>query len=107
MEKTKLGDLTVNDGKGLLDSDGLMQSLLIDCNNAVKMIVSGQYIAFCNTISEMGQKITALRDGYNKEIANRDTQIEELKAYNNELYQRCTGISVEEGTAPKEEIEDE
>ena len=36
MEKRNLGDgVTVNDGKGLLDNDGLMETIIADANDAV------------------------------------------------------------------------
>jgi len=39
----------------------LVDSIIVDCNNAVKAIMNGQYILFCRTMYEMAQKLVALK----------------------------------------------
>lgn len=39
----------------------LVDSIIVDCNNAVKAIMNGQYILFCRTMYEMVQKLVALK----------------------------------------------
>lgn len=39
----------------------LVDSIIVDCNNAVKAIMNGQYILFCRTMYEMVQKLVTLK----------------------------------------------
>lgn len=41
----------------------LIDSIIVDCNNAVKAIMNGQYILFCRTMYEMAQKLVAVKQG--------------------------------------------
>ena len=84
--------MDVNDGKGLYDSDGLIDTLIVDCNNLEKHLVSGQYVQFCNTIVSMVQKLSNLKDGI-KADRNCLTQIiSEMKGCNDELVEQITGL---------------
>lgn len=78
----KIGDITVNDGKGLYDSEGLCDSLLMDLNRMQKLLIDNQFIAFCDLIAKMGQKISNLKKGIRADIEDRDRQIEELNRLN-------------------------
>ena len=80
--------IPVNDGGGLFDEEGLIDSLIIDCQNSVKAAVSGEYIGWCGINIQMVQKLTALKNGIKETLGNRDIQIEELKKQNDELRQR-------------------
>lgn len=77
--------MTVNDGKGLYDSDGLLDSLIVDCNNVVKELCSGQYIEFCRIILEMAQKLVELKKGIKADLESKDKTIDELTGLCNEL----------------------
>lgn len=39
----------------------LIDSLLVDCNEAVKAIMQGQYILFCRLMYEMAQKLVTVK----------------------------------------------
>ena len=78
-EEKKLGDVTVNDGKGLLDNEGLIDSLIMDCNNAIKQIVCGNYLAWCNITVEIVRKLGNLKKGMLDDLRSRDERIMELK----------------------------
>lgn len=69
----------VNNGNGLYDSQGLIDTLISDCNNAVKSCVGGQYIAFCNIMVQMVQKLAKLKIGVRNDIQNRETNIRFLE----------------------------
>ena len=101
-EIKKIGDVKVNDGKGLLDNEGMCDSLVTDCNNLVKLITSGQYILFCNTIVQMVQKLANLQKGIKSDLQSKDKIIEELKRINNELVQEKTGLPVLDGRSEKD-----
>lgn len=86
--------MTVNDGKGFWNNEGLCDTLIADCNNAVKQIASGQYISFCSIIVQMVQKLTNLKKAIKDEIASKNEIIEELKRINNSLMEEKTGLPV-------------
>lgn len=90
-------NIKVNDGGGLYNNAGLCDTLISDCNNAVKLIASGQYIAFCGTIYNMAQKLNNLKKGIIEENDSKNKIIEELKEINNTLVEEKTGIPVERG----------
>lgn len=41
--------------------ENLVDSIIVDCNEAVKAIMNGQYILFCRYVHEMAQKLVALK----------------------------------------------
>lgn len=92
----KVTELAVNNGSGLYDSEGLIDTLISDCNNAVRACVGGQYIAFCNTMVQMVQKLGKLKNGVQSEIASREETINHLKSQLREL-----GAEIEEVPAER------
>lgn len=83
----------------MMDNSQLIDSLVVDCNNAVKAIVSGQYVVFCALMAGMTQKLTNLKKGVENDLKNRNETIETLK---NDL--RNAGMVVKE-ISPDELIE--
>jgi hypothetical protein len=83
----KIGDITVNDDKGLYDNEGLCDTLLVDLNRLPKILMDGQYIQFCAVIQSMAQRITNLKDGIRKDTDSLKNNIEELKRANETLMQ--------------------
>ena len=81
----KVGNVMVNDGKGLLDNEGLIDSLIMDCNNSVKQLIDGSYAGWCQTIVYMIQKLSNLKKGMKNEIQARDEEIEMLKKELNDI----------------------
>ena len=74
-----MGDkITVNDGGGLMDNIGLIDSLLIDCNDLPKALISGEYVRFCGKIVEMVQKLALLKQGVKNDTESMKNQIKEL-----------------------------
>ena len=72
-------EMKVNDGGGLYDSAGFTDTIIMDCNNVVKQLVSGNYIAFCNGMAEIVKKLALLKDGTEKEKEDLKKQIGELR----------------------------
>ena len=91
----KIGDVTVNDGKGLYDNSGLCDTLVNDLNGLLKSIASGQYIQACAIVCGMTQKLKNLKEGIDGEMASKNQIIEELKKINNELVEQQTGLPVD------------
>ena len=99
MEKKTVGNISVNDGKGLFDNVGMCDSLANDCNSLVKYICTGNYILFCNLVSQMVIKLSNLQKGIKADIASKDEIIEELKRMNDSLVEQMTGLPVEKDGA--------
>ena len=95
MTPKKVGDLTVNDGKGLLDNDGICDSLILDLNNLIKLILNGQYIQFSATVTGMAQKLVNLKKGIKDDLDAMKEKVEELKRMNDSLVEQMTGLPVD------------
>ena len=81
----------------MLDNQQLIDSMILDCNNAVGAIAQGQYILFCRLMYEMVQKLGNLKKGVAVELKNREEIIAGLK---DQL--RNAGMQVED--VPVEEL---
>lgn len=81
----KIGDITVNDGGGLFDSEGLCDTLVNDINNLVKQAVSGNYLLFCDTVVQITQKVVELKKGIKADLDSKNRVIEQLKEINTNL----------------------
>ena len=73
MEETK-----VNDGNGLWDNLGLIDTLIEDCNELPKDLMNGQNIRFCLRISQMAQKLVNLKKGVKADMESLKEQIRDL-----------------------------
>lgn len=81
----------------MFDNQQLIDSMILDCNNAVGAIAQGQYILFCRIMYEMVQKLGNLKKGVDVELKNREEIIAGLK---DEL--RKAGVQIED--VPVEEL---
>ena len=84
--------LKVNDGGGLYDNLGLIDTMLVDCNEIPKAIAQGNYFRFCNLIVQMAQRLTNLKEGVQNDLANRDETIAKLK----KTIDQCEGVEVQD-----------
>ena len=91
----KVGDLTINDGKGLMDNEGLCDSLLLDLNNLPKVLMTGQYIQFCAKVTSMAARLANLKKGIADDMQSMKDKVEELKRMNDDLMQQISGLPVE------------
>ena len=92
----KKGNISVNDGGGLLDNQGLCDSLIKDLNNLIKNIANGQYITFCMIVSHMTQKLMNLKKGIGNDMESKNKVIEELKSMLKENGKEIIDIPPEE-----------
>lgn len=69
--------MATNDEK-FLDTQELINTMIISCNDAVGAIMQGQYVLFCRLQYEMVQKLGALKRGVAAELKNRDDTIAKL-----------------------------
>ena len=70
--------MEVNDGKGLYDNMGIVDTMIVDMNNLVKYVVSGQYVAFCTTVVSIVQRLSNLKEGIKSDMDSLNEQIIEL-----------------------------
>lgn len=71
--------MTVNDGKGLYDSGGMIDTLIVDCDALVRDLAGGGYVAFCARIVDMVQKLSRLKDGIGEDRKILEERIRELE----------------------------
>ena len=71
--------IPVNDGGGLYDNIGMIDTLTVDCNDLPRLLMTGHFVGFCAKVVEMVQKLSLLREGVQHDISDRDGQIKELQ----------------------------
>ena len=65
--------------KDVLTNPELIDSLIVDLNSLPKKLIDGQFIQFCATVAQMGQKLGNLRKTIDDDLKNRNAIIETLK----------------------------
>lgn len=91
-EDTKTFEYTVNDGKGLFDTKGLIDTLIVDCEELVKCVISGQGISFCAKAVEMVQKLSNLKRGVKNDMDDLRRQIRESNQRGDMLQERVNEL---------------
>lgn len=81
---------------GLLTNSELVDTLIVDLNNLPKSLMNGQYIQFCNIVTQMGQKLANLRTGIKADLDNKDRVIESLKHTIRNCGGEVTDMSIDE-----------
>ena len=69
----------INNGSGIFDNLGLIDTLIVDCNDLTKAIMSGHYVQYCSKIVEMVQKLANLKTGVKADTESLQKEIESLK----------------------------
>jgi len=77
--------MKVNDGSGLFDNEGMCDKGILIANDAVKDLTTGNYIAFCNKISQIAKIFANLKDGIRADRESLEANVEELKRMNDAL----------------------
>ena len=78
-------EIPVNDGNGLMDNIGLIDSLIEDCNDLPQDLVSGHYVRFCSRIVQMVQKLANLKQGVKNDTESLQKQVADLRRLLNEM----------------------
>ena len=89
--------MQVNDGKGLYDNEGVCDQGILLCNDAVKNIVSGQYIAFCDGMRQIAQIFSNLKNSIKDDRESLEQKVEDLKRENKLLEGQLTGTNNNKG----------
>ena len=80
---------------GIMDNEGLIDSLIMDCNNLPKALFDGNYVLFCQHLVYMVQKLANLKKGIKSDMDNREETIATLRADLNKLLEERDGLPVE------------
>ena len=73
------GEIKVNDGGGLFDSLGLIDSLIVDCEKGMKALVAGSPLEYAAVTVGMVQKLGRLKEGVRNDAEGQARQIRELR----------------------------
>ena len=71
--------ITVNDGKGLFDNEGLCDTIKQDLNNLIRLAMNGQYILACSLVASIAVRLENLKKGIKSDSDSQKEKIEELK----------------------------
>lgn len=74
-----MNEFNVNDGNGLFDDSGLIDSLIEDCNELPKDLIDGHNIRFCSRLVGMVQKLANLKTGVRNELEASHKRYDELR----------------------------
>lgn len=100
-EERNIGDLAVNNGGGLMDSDGMIDAIKARLNRSIDSMMDRQYLCFCEDINNIVQMLMALRDGIQNDRKHLKEQIKDLEQRNIELAEQLTGLpGIREETEP-------
>jgi hypothetical protein len=83
---------------GLYNNTELMDSVIVDLNNTLKELFSGQYIQACCHVTQMSQKLVNLRNTIDNDLKNREATIETLKRQLREMDCEVVDVPVKQLT---------
>ena len=92
----------------MLTNEDFIDSLLVDLNMLAKLLIDGNFVAFCGKINEMGKKLVNLKKGVHADIENKNEIIEQLKEQLKNAGMETETIPVDEFVekyAPKDGVE--
>lgn len=87
--------MEANNGKGLYDNEGICEKGVLLCNDAVKNVISGQYIAFCDCVRQIAQIFSNLKAAIKSDRESLEQKVEDLKRENKLLEAQLTGMTAE------------
>lgn len=87
--------INVNDGKGLYDNEGLIDTLITDCNKLPKTLIDNQFVLFGLTLAHMVQKLQNLKDAMKKERDVMEAEIADLRRQCDDFAEKVYGVPVD------------
>ena len=78
-------NIHVNDGKGLYDNQGLIDSIIADYNALPRLLIENQFIKAAGVYASVGQRLGNLKNGIKADTESFKAKIEDLKALNDSL----------------------
>ena len=94
-----------NDGGGLWDNEGVCDVGITLCNDALKDLITGQYLLFANKIGQIAQIFANLKQGIAADRASMTAKVDELKRMNDTLVEQLTGLPVDNDTKEGEQVD--
>ena len=80
-----MSELKANNG-GVYDNDGLIDTLIVDCNMLPKHLIDNQFVAFGSTLAQMVQKLRNLKKGIRNDTDSLKEQISDLNKELDRVY---------------------
>lgn len=80
----------------MMDTDALIDAIIIDCNSLVSHLFSGHFVRFCGAVVQIVTKLGELKISIAESNNKKNKIIEELKRTNTEL-QKQAGLPAEGG----------
>lgn len=68
-----------------MKTDEMIDSLIVDCNNAVKQITGGQYISWCGLMYKITSDLINLKESVQAERAEKENRIKTLQRFVDDL----------------------
>ena len=65
--------------------DDIIDSIIVDCNNSIRTIMTGNYIGWCSDMVLLTRNLELLKNKIQEETENKSKKIEELKSQINSL----------------------
>ena len=78
-------EIKVNDGGGLYDNIGIIDTLIVDCNTLPNDLFNGQNVRFCGRLSGMAQKLKNLREGVKNDVEGLQREVADLRRLLNDI----------------------
>lgn len=72
-------DLPVNDGGGLMNNLGMIDSLIVDCEKGMKALLAGSPLEYAAITVEMVKKLGLLKAGVKNDTEGLQRQVDDLK----------------------------
>lgn len=72
------GEIKVNDGGGLMDNLGMIDSLIVDCERGMKALLAGSPLEYAAITVQMVKKLGLLKAGVRNDTEDLKKQIREL-----------------------------
>jgi len=73
------GEIKVNDGGGLMDNLGMIDSLIVDCEKGMKALLAGSPLEYAAITVQMVKKLGLLKAGVRNDTEDLKKQIRELR----------------------------
>lgn len=92
---------------GTYNNSELVDTIIVDLNNILCKVVSGQYIQACSIVTQVAQKLVNLRQSIDSDIESKNKKIEMLKQALKDANCEVEDVAPEDFVAQLKKIEGE
>ena len=82
-----------------MNKDEVIDHLVVECNELVKQLATGNYVRFCSTIVQMVSELGHLKEAMHIDIGNLQANIQVLKDQLRQAGQELEEVSMDGGGA--------